>query len=86
MGKVSKISTVEVESFMKVQKYSHVMHLVSLVKGIKRKDMDMFDVLMAFLPAGTLSGAPKIRAMEIIDELEKGKKRYIRRSSWLFWL
>ncbi|GKX29389.1 anthranilate synthase component I [Vallitalea longa] len=74
MGKVSKISSVELASFMKVQKYSHVMHLVSLVQGTKRGDKDMFDVLMAFLPAGTLSGAPKIRAMEIIDELEKEKR------------
>ncbi len=74
MGKVSKISSVEIKSFMQVQKYSHVMHLVSLVGGTKRDDMDMFDVLMSFLPAGTLSGAPKIRAMEIIDELEKEKR------------
>lgn len=74
MGKVSKISTVEIKSFMKVQKYSHVMHLVSLVGGNKREDKDMFDVLMSFLPAGTLSGAPKIRAMEIIDELENEKR------------
>lgn len=70
MGKVSEIDTVEVETLMEVHKYSHVMHLVSLVAGKKREELTMFDVLMSFLPAGTLSGAPKIRAMEIIDELE----------------
>jgi anthranilate synthase component 1 len=74
MGKVSEISSVQIKSFMKVQKYSHVMHLVSLLGGKKREDKDMFDVLMSFLPAGTLSGAPKIRAMEIIDELETEKR------------
>lgn len=74
MGKVSKIASVEIKSFMQVQKYSHVMHLVSLIGGAKRDDKDMFDVLMSFLPAGTLSGAPKIRAMEIIDELEDEKR------------
>lgn len=74
MGKVSKIGTVEVTKYMEVQNYSHVMHMVSLVEGEKRDDKDMFEVLMSFLPAGTLSGAPKIRAMEIIDELEVTKR------------
>ena len=55
---------------MSIERYSHVMHLVSLVEGKKRDDIDSFDVLSTFLPAGTLSGAPKIRAMEIIEELE----------------
>ena len=70
MGRVAKIGSVTVPTMMKVRNYSHVMHLVSLVEGIKTKEMDSFDVLSIFLPAGTLSGAPKIRAMEIIEELE----------------
>lgn len=74
MGKVSKIGSVHIKSFMEVYKYSHVMHLVTLLEGQKRQDMDIFQTLMSFLPAGTLSGAPKIRAMEIIDELEDEKR------------
>lgn len=74
MGKIAKIGSVEVTSYMEVQKYSHVMHLVSLVEGEKDEEKDMFEVLMSFLPAGTLSGAPKIRAMEIIEELEEIKR------------
>lgn len=74
MGKVSKIGSVKVSQYMEVQNYSHVMHIVSLVEGEKRDDQDMFQVLMSFLPAGTLSGAPKIRAMEIIEELEISKR------------
>lgn len=74
MGRISKIGTVKVTQFMKVQLYSHVMHLVSLVEGEKNDDKDCFDVLSSFLPAGTLSGAPKIRAMEIIEELEDEKR------------
>ncbi len=63
-----------VDMLMEVHKYSHVMHLVSLVSGKRREELSMFDVLMSFLPAGTLSGAPKIRAMEIIDELENKRR------------
>lgn len=74
MGRISKIGSVEVKRFMEVENFSHVMHIVSLVEGEKREDKDMFDVLMSFLPAGTLSGAPKIRAMEIIEELEISKR------------
>jgi anthranilate synthase component I len=74
MGKVSEIDSVVVEQFMEVHQYSHVMHIVSLVAGKKREELTMFDVLMSFLPAGTLSGAPKIRAMEIIDELENRRR------------
>ena len=70
MGRVSKIGSVRVSQFMKVQRYSQVMHLVSLVEGRKEKDINPIDLVATFLPAGTLSGAPKIRAMEIIDELE----------------
>lgn len=74
MGKVSKFGTVKITKYLEVQNYSHVMHIVSLVEGLKREDKDMFDTLMSFLPAGTLSGAPKIRAMEIIEELEISKR------------
>ncbi len=74
MGRIAKIGSVEVTEYMKVQNYSHVMHLVSLVEGTQADDKDMFEVLMSFLPAGTLSGAPKIRAMEIIEELEPTKR------------
>jgi anthranilate synthase component 1 len=74
MGKVSEIGSVKVSRYMEVQNYSHVMHITSLVEGQKRKDATDYDVLMSFLPAGTLSGAPKIRAMEIIEELEPHKR------------
>lgn len=74
MGRVAEIGSINVKEFMQVHYYSHVMHLVSLVEGTKRKDKDSFDVLSTFLPAGTLSGAPKIRAMEIIEELEEERR------------
>ena len=74
MGKISQIGTVRVSEWMKIQKYSHVMHIVSLVEGKSGKVKSPFDVISAFLPAGTLSGAPKIRAMEIIDELESVRR------------
>ncbi len=74
VGKVSEIDSVEVTQFMEVQNYSHVMHLVSLVEGEKKKEETNFSVLSSILPAGTLSGAPKVRAMEIIEELEKSRR------------
>ena len=74
IGKVSEIGTVEVKDFMKVERFSHVMHITSQVVGKIRKDKDAFDALVACLPAGTVSGAPKIRAMEIIEELEDVKR------------
>ncbi|HOW36269.1 MAG TPA: anthranilate synthase component I [Candidatus Omnitrophota bacterium] len=70
LGRVCKNGTVKVSEFMSIEKYSHVMHIVSSVTGTLRHDKDPFDVLQAAFPAGTVSGAPKIRAMEIIDELE----------------
>ncbi len=70
IGKVSKIGSVEVKSYMDVVKYSHIMHISSVVSGILDKDKDALDAIRAILPAGTLSGAPKIRACEIIHELE----------------
>ncbi|MDW7730385.1 MAG: anthranilate synthase component I [Bacillota bacterium] len=74
LGRVSRYGTVEVPVFMACEKYSHVMHLVSEVKGVLDQSRDALDALVAAFPAGTVSGAPKIRAMEIIDELEPTKR------------
>ena len=74
VGRVSKLGTVKVTEVMKIERYSHVMHIVSNVVGEIRPDMDGIDALEAALPAGTVSGAPKVRAMEIIDELEPCKR------------
>ena len=74
IGKVSKVGTVEVKDFMKVERFSHVMHITSQVVGEIEEGKDAFDALTACLPAGTVSGAPKIRAMEIIEELEDVKR------------
>ncbi|MDA0769426.1 MAG: anthranilate synthase component I [SAR202 cluster bacterium Casp-Chloro-G4] len=74
IGRVSEPGTVEVTQLMDVERYSHVMHLVSHVTGKLRKDYTSFDALRACFPAGTVSGAPKIRAMEIIAELEPDKR------------
>ena len=73
-GRVSKTGTVKLTDKMIVERYSHVMHIVSNVKSELREGMDAIDVLKATLPAGTLSGAPKVRAMEIIDEMESVKR------------
>ncbi|MFN3928976.1 MAG: anthranilate synthase component I family protein, partial [Thermoflexus sp.] len=70
LGRVCVYGTVRVEEFMAVERYSHVMHLVSTVRGRLRPECDAFDALAAAFPAGTVSGAPKVRAMEIIAELE----------------
>jgi anthranilate synthase component 1 len=70
VGRVSSLGSVRVTEFMATERYSHVMHLVSHVTGTLRAGTDALDVLQACFPAGTLTGAPKIRAMEIIDELE----------------
>jgi anthranilate synthase component 1 len=74
LGKVSKFGTVKVERFMEVDMYSHVMHIVSTVSGELKEDKTCFDALVACLPAGTVSGAPKVRAMELIDELENVRR------------
>jgi len=74
LGRVCDKGTVRVSEFMKVEKYSHIMHIVSNVQGHLSKDKDALDVLEAAFPAGTLSGAPKIRAMEIIEDLESQKR------------
>ena len=74
LGRVCEYGSVQVERLMFVERYSHVMHLVSSLRGRLRPDVDCFDALMACFPAGTLSGAPKIRAMEIIDELDPTRR------------
>jgi anthranilate synthase component I len=74
LGRVSQYGTVKVEELMFIERYSHVMHLVSSLCGELRSGVDRWDALMACFPAGTVSGAPKVRAMEIIDELEPTKR------------
>ena len=74
LGRVCEYGSVQVESFMGVETYSHVIHIVSSVAGRLREDVGAVDALRSVLPAGTLSGAPKVRAMEIIDELEPVKR------------
>jgi anthranilate synthase component I len=74
LGRVSEYGTVSVDTFMAVETYSHVMHIVSSVSGTLRADVGAMDALRSVLPAGTLSGAPKVRAMQIIDELEPIKR------------
>ncbi len=74
IGRISDFGTVEVNQFMILEKYSHVMHIVSSVRGRLRKDLTAIDALYSCFPAGTLTGAPKIRAMEIIAELEPTKR------------
>ena len=75
VGKVSKTNSVKVTEKFELEKYSHVMHIVSNVTGKLRKDFSLFETFLSGFPAGTVSGAPKIRAMEIIDELEKSKRK-----------
>lgn len=74
LGRVSRTGSVRVDSFAHVERYSHVMHLVSNVTGELEPDKDAFDLLEATFPAGTLTGAPKVRAMEILSELEKSPR------------
>jgi anthranilate synthase component I len=74
LGKVCKPRTVEVKELKKLERYSHVMHLVSRVQGQLKAQYDVLDLLQAVFPAGTLSGAPKIRAMQIIEELEASRR------------
>jgi anthranilate synthase component 1 len=74
IGRIAVSGSVRVGELMTVEKYSHVMHIVSDVVGKIRPDLDCYDVLRACFPAGTVSGAPKVRAMEIIDELESSRR------------
>jgi len=74
VGRVAAIGSVRVTEQMAIERYSHVMHLVSNVEGTLKPGLTSFDVLKASFPAGTVSGAPKVRAMEIIDELEPTRR------------
>ena len=74
VGRIAKIGSVEVPQRLAVERYSHVMHIVSSVEGTLKKDTGSIDVLRACFPAGTLTGAPKVRAMEVIDQLEPSKR------------
>ena len=74
IGKISRIGTVKVEKYMEIERFSHVMHIGSTVTGTIREDKDAVDAVDAILPAGTLSGAPKFRACQIIDQLENNKR------------
>jgi anthranilate synthase component 1 len=76
VGRVAKTGTVKVTENMVIEYYSHVMHIVSKVEGIVKKDIDALDAVIAGFPVGTVSGAPKIRAMEIIDELENQRRSF----------
>jgi len=71
LGRICKYGTIKIEGFMRVERYSHVMHIVSDVQGELNDGADQFDLFRASFPAGTVTGAPKVRAMEIIEELEK---------------
>ncbi len=74
LGRVCEYGSVRLEKLMTIERYSHVMHLVSSLRGRLRPEVDCFDALMACFPAGTVSGAPKVRAMEIIDEFEPTRR------------
>ena len=74
LGKIAQVGTVVVDELMTIERYSHVMHIVSNVVASLKPGRDSFDVIKATIPAGTLSGAPKVRAMEIIDELEPTRR------------
>jgi anthranilate synthase component 1 len=74
VGRVAAVGSVEVSDLMVVERYSHVMHIVSHVRGVLEEGRDAFDVLRACFPAGTVTGAPKVRAMEIIEELEPARR------------
>ncbi len=76
IGRVAEYGSVKVEELMVIEKYSHVLHIVSDVRGKLRDGLDQFDVLRASFPAGTLTGAPKVRTMEIIDELEPERRGF----------
>jgi len=86
IGRISETGTVEVSESFAVERYSHVMHIVSQVQGTALPNLSYMDVLKATFPAGTLSGAPKIRALEIIQELEPYKRNiYAGAIGWIGW-
>lgn len=84
IGKISRIGSVEVEKYLSIERFSHVMHIGSTVAGQIREEKDALDAVDAILPAGTLSGAPKLRACQIIDELEgSGAYTEVRSGIWI---
>jgi anthranilate synthase component 1 len=86
IGRISENGTVEVSESFVIERYSHVMHIVSQVQGTAKPNLSYMDVLKATFPAGTLSGAPKIRALEIIQELEPYKRNiYAGAIGWIGW-
>jgi anthranilate synthase component 1 len=86
IGRISETGSVEVSDSFAIERYSHVMHIVSQVQGTARAGLSYMDVLKATFPAGTLSGAPKIRALEIIQELEPYKRNiYAGAIGWIGW-
>ena len=85
VGRVAQIGTVEVTKYMEIERYKYVMHIVSEVIGKLREDAHVVDVLASSLPAGTVSGAPKIRAMQIINATRTTKTRYLCRGNWLYY-
>ena len=85
LGRVCEAGSVRVTEALGVERYSRVMHIVSQVEGIKRSGISPLEVLKHTFPAGTVSGAPKIRAMELIDELE-GAPGTIRAEPWAMWI
>jgi anthranilate synthase component 1 len=74
LGRISKFGSVKVEKYHSIERFSHVMHIGSTVRGLIRDDRDALDAVESVLPAGTLSGAPKIRACQLIGELEQNKR------------
>jgi anthranilate synthase component 1 len=74
VGRIAKFGTVKVTDFMTIERYSHVMHIVSHVTGELREGSNAFDIMRATFPAGTVSGSPKVRAMQILGQLEKHKR------------
>jgi anthranilate synthase component 1 len=74
LGKISQFGTVEVENYLNIERFSHVMHIGSTVHSLIREDADALDAVSAVLPAGTLSGAPKLKACQIINDLEGSKR------------
>jgi anthranilate synthase component I len=76
IGRIARVKTVQVSKFMQLRKFSHVMHIVSLVEGELKEDRTAWDALFSCFPAGTLSGAPKIRAMQIISQLEEDRRGF----------
>ena len=86
VGRVSKFGTVSVPEFMEVKEFSHVQHIVSQVTGKLADGLDCFDAMRSIFPAGTVSGAPKIRAMEIIEELETARRGPYAWRGWLLFI